>query len=167
MSDRGHQVGSKGLGQMMCAGLLVFAATLAARAVQAECDGQRAMQRFAARLTALEACVGLHGTERLRVRFEPTAPCPTSGQRCCLATDKVMECSDGSGEACGAAGRFDPHCLLIRLPQECDTALEHEAIHGLLYLNGIGTWAEHTHPAFRCDPENGAQPSVEKRHRDR
>ena len=29
-------------------------------------------------------------------------------------------------------------------------ALEHEMIHGLLYVNGISDWSDHTHPAFAC-----------------
>ncbi len=159
MSPRNSREGSTRTARLTCAALVFFAALLAAQGAPADCeDAQPASGRFAARLQALERCVGLTGTQRLRVRFEPTAPCPTSGQRCCLAADKVMECSDGSGQACGAAGRFDSHCLLIRLPQECDVALEHEAIHGLLYLNGVATWAEHTHPAFRCDPEKRTDP---------
>lgn len=159
MSPRNSRRGSTRKLRLAGAGLLVLAALLVAQGARAECeDAQPATRQFAARLQALERCVGLQGTERLRVRFEPTAPCPTSGQRCCLAADKVMECSDGSGQACGAAGRFDSRCLLIRLPHECDVALEHEAIHGLLYLNGVGTWAEHTHPAFRCDPEKHTDP---------
>ncbi len=159
MSPRNSREGGTRTVRLTCAAVLLFAAPLAAPEALAECENaQPATSRFAARLQALERCVGLTGTQRLRVRFEPTAPCPTSGQRCCLAADKVMECSDGSGQACGAAGRFDSRCLLIRLPQECDVALEHEAIHGLLYLNGVDTWAEHTHPAFRCDPEKGGDP---------
>ena len=84
-----------------------------------------------------------------------------------MAADRAVECSDGSGQACGAAGRFDSHCLLIRLPHECDVALEHEAVHGLLYLNGIDSWAQHTHPAFRCDPESGGAPAAGKGQLDR
>lgn len=135
----------------MAAFFVVFA-LVAGCGAGPECDGAEAVtERFSAQVALVEACVGLTGASQLGVRFEATGACPTSGRHCCLAGVGVIDCGDGSGAQCGAAGRFDPSCMMIRLPDECSQALKHELIHGLLYLNGISGWADHAHPAFQCE----------------
>jgi CheY-like chemotaxis protein len=114
------------------------------------CDGEPVMDRFADRARAVEACLGLTGSEHLAVRFEPTMACPESGRLCCLAADAPAPCSEDSAEVCGSAGRFRPSCQLIRLPDACDDALEHELVHGLRYVNGMANWKEHDQKLVVC-----------------
>lgn len=113
-------------------------------------EAARVTDYFLDRALAVETCAGMGGSEELRVEFGPTTACPTSGRRCCLASEPPAPCPGAPDRLCGAAGRFLVARRTILLPDECDAALEHELVHGLLFLAGDPDWRDHAHPAFRC-----------------
>jgi hypothetical protein len=85
-----------------------------------------------------------------KVIFTNTVVCPRNGQPDCLESVPFFECSDGSGQLCGAVGRFLPQCGAIELPDRYYGAAAHEMIHYLLRANGHGDWASHGAGEFVC-----------------
>jgi hypothetical protein len=96
-----------------------------------------------------EQCTVLSGPAP-KVIFTNTVTCPRSGQANCLESVPFFECSDHSGQLCGAVGRFLPQCGAIELPDRYFGAAAHEMIHFLLRANGHDDWASHGAGEFSC-----------------
>lgn len=96
-------------------------------------------------------CTGLSGPEP-GVVYSATVDCPSSHRHMCLADVPFFPCNDGSGQLCGAAGRYIPSCGggVIELPDASTTAAAHEMIHHLLRVSGHPDWEIHSDRAFNC-----------------
>ena len=93
-----------------------------------------------------EECANLAATMPL-VRFDPATECPTSGRRCCLASEPFKQCPQGDA-LCGASGLYEQQTQTIVLPQGCDLAFEHESIHHLLFIDTGDVDSSHSNPLF-------------------
>ena len=113
----------------------------------AEAGQTRLPVEYKARRQVVLDCLGVSVKEP-KIQFHRTVPCPTSGNRRCMAQYPFFQCGD---IMCGASGSSAPWDNLIHLPDEYSGSFEHEVVHDTLYKMGRGDWNDHSAPEFaRC-----------------
>lgn len=114
---------------------------------------------YLARYNTVAACMGVKKVPKPpELKFKGTIPCPTSKVMCCLATVKPYPCPGNPSVKCGDSGRYRADEKVIVLPDKCDGAFAHEAIHHILSRTTGSADAQHRSLFFqKCGTPTNTQ----------